>query len=274
MPAARRFTATRTCTTAMRPNASAAADRNTNALTTSVLSAPAISLRNSKTASMSDPEIAHLEHEDVAEHHPCAGEREAHLGETLIPDAGVEVGRDEIKQKEDHDRQAGEKQRRELALCGERLDLAPHLEALADYARQVRENFGQVATGRALDRNGGHKQRQVFLPDAEVEVAHRGLDIGAVGDLVGRDAKLGPDRIRQFLCDEADRHRYRMPGAQRAHDDVHRVRKLSCEFVMAPLAHEQQRRERQSEAGKKAGAARFGEFAAELQNSEERAAAS
>src|SRR3954468_24405950 len=198
MPAARRFTATRTCTIAMTPKASAAADRNTNALTTSVLSPPAISLRNSKTASMSDPEIAHLEHEDVAEHHPCAGERESHLGETLIPDAGVEVWRDEIKQEEDDDRQAGEEQRRKLALCGERLDLAPHLEALADHARQVREDFGQVATGRALDRDGGHKQREVSLPNPEVEVAHRGFDIGAVGDLVGRDPELGPDRIGQF----------------------------------------------------------------------------
>src|SRR3954463_10925944 len=197
MPAARRFTATRTCKIAITPNASAAADRNTNALTTSVLSPPAISLSNSKSASMSDPEIAHLEHEDVAEHHPCAGKREAHLGETLIPDAGVEVGRDEIKKEEDDDRQAGEEQRRELALSCERLDLAPHLEALADHARQVREDFGQVATGRALDRNGGDEQRQVFLSDAEVEVAHCGLDVGAVGDLVGRDAELGADGIGQ-----------------------------------------------------------------------------
>src|SRR5262245_17211245 len=108
MPAARRFTATRTWITAMRPNASAAADRNTNTLTMMVLSPPDRSFRSSNTASMSDPEIAHLVHEDVAQHHPYAGQREAHPGQALIPDARVEVGGGEIEQEEDHDRQAGE----------------------------------------------------------------------------------------------------------------------------------------------------------------------
>src|SRR3954454_7260941 len=99
MPAARRFTATRTWMTAIIPNASAAADRNTNRLTTSVLSPPVMSFSNSNTASMSDPEIAHLVHDDVAEDHPRGGQREAHFGEALIPDAGVEVGGDHVEQQ-------------------------------------------------------------------------------------------------------------------------------------------------------------------------------
>src|ERR1043165_7223890 len=180
---------------AITPKARAPADKNTNALTRNVLSPPEISLRNSNTVSMSDPETAHLVHDDVAEDHPRAGERESHPGEALIPDDGVKIRRHEIEQKEDRDRQAGEKQRGEFALGGERLDLAPHLETLADHRREVLEDFGEVAAGRALDRHGGHEQRQVFLADAEVEVAHRGLDVGAVGDFVRRDAEFGADRV-------------------------------------------------------------------------------
>src|SRR5215212_1658614 len=104
--AARRFTARRTCTSAITPNASAAADRNTNALTTRAEpSPPAVRLIRSNTASMSDPEVAHLVHDDIAEDHPHAGNAQPKLGEILIEDAGVEVRRDELEQEEDHDRQ-------------------------------------------------------------------------------------------------------------------------------------------------------------------------
>src|SRR6478672_11196160 len=112
---------------AIAPNASAAADRNTNTLTIVVLSLPTISFIHSKTISMSDPEIAHPVHDDVAEDHPRAGQRQAHLGEALIPDDGVEIRRHEIEQDEDRDRQAGEEQRGELALGSKRSNLAPHL---------------------------------------------------------------------------------------------------------------------------------------------------
>src|SRR5690348_7238060 len=115
MLAARRFTAMRTCTTAMTPNASAAADRNTNRLTIVVEPSPVIWVSRSNTASMSDPEVAHFVHDDVAAQHPGGGEPEAPFGQALIPDAGVEIRRHEIEQEEDHHRQAGEEQRRELA---------------------------------------------------------------------------------------------------------------------------------------------------------------
>src|SRR5436305_14122241 len=142
----------RTWSTAIRPNASAAADRNTNALTTIVEPSPPNPLSNSNTASMSDPEVAHLVHDHVAEDHPDAGDAQPQLGEVLIHDAGVELGRHHLQQEEDHDRQPEEKQCREFSFGGERADFAPHLEALADHTREALEKFAQVAAGRALDR--------------------------------------------------------------------------------------------------------------------------
>src|SRR5213075_337329 len=98
----------------MTPNASAAADRNTNALTIMVEPSPPNPLNNSNTASMSDPEVAHLVHDHIAEDHPGGGEREPHLGEALVPDDGVEVGRHDVEQDDDRHRQAGQEQRREF----------------------------------------------------------------------------------------------------------------------------------------------------------------
>src|SRR5215213_6112351 len=117
----------------MTPNASAAADRNTKALTIMVEPPPSIPFMSSYRRSMSDPEVAHFVHRDIAEHHPDARHRQAHLRQILIPHDGVEIRRHDVEQKEDRDRQAGEKQRGEFSLGGKRLDLAPHLEALADH---------------------------------------------------------------------------------------------------------------------------------------------
>src|SRR5262245_53250404 len=119
MLAAPRFTAMRTCTTAMTPNASAAADRNTNRLTIMVEPSPVNWASRSNTASMSDPDAAHLVPDDVAGQHPAGGEPEPPFGQALVPDAGVEVRRHDVEQEEDHHRQAGEEQRRELAFRGE-----------------------------------------------------------------------------------------------------------------------------------------------------------
>src|SRR4029077_15748718 len=139
---------------------SEAADRNTNALTIMLEPSPAKPLMNSNTASMSDPEVAHFVHDDIAEDHPGPSQREADLGEALIPDDGVEVGRHDIEQKEDRDRKAGQKQRREFSFRRERLDLAPHLEAPGNRAGRVLQNSAQVPPGRAQDRHGGDEQRQ------------------------------------------------------------------------------------------------------------------
>ena len=57
-------------------------------------------------------------------------------------------------------------------------------------AGKVFQNFAEVAAGRALDRDRGDEQRQIVLADAEIQVAHAGFEIGAIGDLVGDDAEL------------------------------------------------------------------------------------
>ena len=110
--------------------------------------------------------------------------------------------------------------RRRAAFRRQRADLAAHLEAIADDGRQVFEDFAEIAAGRALNRDRGHEQRQVVLADAEIEIAHRGFEIGAIGDLVGDDAELAADRIRHLARHHGDRDRHRVAGAQAAHDDV------------------------------------------------------
>ena len=69
------------------------------------------------------------------------------------------------------------------------------LKRCADHAGEVFQDFAEIAAGRALDRDRGDEQRQVVLADAEIEIAQRGFEIGAVGDLVGDDAELAADRI-------------------------------------------------------------------------------
>jgi hypothetical protein len=73
-----------------------------------------------------------------------------------------------------------------------RANLAAHLEPLANDRRTGSQYLAEIAAGRALDRDGGHEQREVVLADAVIEIAHRGFQIGAVGHLVGDDAELGP----------------------------------------------------------------------------------
>ena len=132
------------------------------------------------------------------------------------------------------DRQRREDHRRGAALGGERADFPPHLEALADDAGKVLQDFAEIAAGRALDGDRGDEQRQIVGADAGIEVAHRGFQIGAVGDLVGHDAELAADRIGHFAPHHGDGDRHRMAGAQAAHDDVERVGELGGEFLLPP----------------------------------------
>src|ERR1044071_4848047 len=158
----------------MNTNASAAADRNTNALTIMVEpSPPNMPLMNSNTASMSDPEVAHLVHDNVAHQHPRYREAEPPFGNVELYDRPIVIGRHHIEQQEHRDRKSGQEYRRELSFGRERLDLAPHLEALADHGRKVGKDLAQIAAGRALNGDRRDEQRKVLLADAEVEVAHR-----------------------------------------------------------------------------------------------------
>ena len=119
-------------------------------------------------------------------------------------------------------------------------------------AGQVLQDFAQIAAGRALDRDRGDEQRQVVLADAEIEVAHRRLEIGAVGDLVGDDAEFGADRVGHLARHHRDRDRHRMAGAQAAHDDVDGVGKLRAELLLAALAHESQHQDTAARARRRA----------------------
>ena len=73
------------------------------------------------------------------------------------------------------------------------------LRRILKRCRMTAERFSrislEVAAGRALDRDRGDEQRQVVLADAEIEIAHRAFEIGAVGDFVGDDAEFGADGI-------------------------------------------------------------------------------
>ena len=167
-----------------------------------------------------------------------AGRDQRLLGERDVPDAGVEIRRHELDDQEHHDRQRRQDQRGGAAFRRQRADLAPHLEALPDHAGEVIEDLAEIAAGRSLDRDRGHEQRQVVLPDPDVEVAQRRFEIGAVGDFVDDDAELAADRIPHLARDHGQRDRRRMTGAQAAHDHVERVGELRAERLLAARPQE------------------------------------
>jgi len=56
--------------------------------------------------------------------------------------------------------------------------------------------FAQVAAGRAMDRHGGYKQRQISARP-EVEICALPFDVGAIGDLSAADTGI---RCRSGSC--------------------------------------------------------------------------
>src|SRR5262245_33006043 len=94
MPAARRLTSVRTRIEAMTANAIVAAAANTSTL---IMTVGSLAAGNRvKIVSMaSDLEADHAVHDVVADHHPRAGRAQRQLGEVDVPDAGIEVGRDQ-----------------------------------------------------------------------------------------------------------------------------------------------------------------------------------
>jgi hypothetical protein len=139
---------------------------------------------------------------------------------------------------------------------------ARHLKAFADDGGEVFQDFAEIAAGRALDRDRRDEQWQVVLTDAEIKVSQRGFEIGAVGDLVGDDAELRPDRVFHFAPHHADRDRRRMAGAQAAHDDVETVGELRAELLLAPPAQDAQEQVRHDEPAEQADQDRMEEIAA------------
>ena len=78
------------------------------------------------------------------------------------------------------------------------------------------------------------------MPDAEVQIAHRGFEIGAIGHFVRDDAELLADRVGHFSPDHRDCDGHRMAGAQRSDDYVDGIRKLRTKLFLAAVAQEPQ----------------------------------
>src|SRR6202023_3274675 len=145
MPAVRRLTAPRTRTAAITPKLRMAVARNTS--TAIIRVEPLANNASKKPESMSDPEIDQPVHDEIADHHPGAGDRQRLLGDGLVPDAGVELRRHDLDHGEDADRQRGQDQGGGARLGGEGADLAAHLEALANDGRQVLQDLAEIAAG-------------------------------------------------------------------------------------------------------------------------------
>src|SRR5581483_5880081 len=91
----------------MTPNVSTVVARNTSSASIMLELSPNTSSSRSVIAGMagSDPEIHHAKHDQIADSHPAAGEHQGLLGDVLMPDAGVEIGRDKLDDEEHRDRQ-------------------------------------------------------------------------------------------------------------------------------------------------------------------------
>src|SRR5215207_9954045 len=119
----------------MTEKASVPAARNTRIPTSVVL--PSFSIRSSMPIALSNLEVDHAEHDDVADQHPAAGGSKANLGDVLVPDAGIELRRDDLDDQEHQDRQRRQDHRRRAAFGGERANLAAHLETLANDGGEI-----------------------------------------------------------------------------------------------------------------------------------------
>src|SRR6185369_3156923 len=104
MRAVRRLTAPRARTNAMTAKATVPVARNTSSASIRLLLSRNVLLMNSASIA-SDLEVDELVHDEVADTHPAAGEHQANLGELLIPDADVEVRRNEVDHGKHADRQ-------------------------------------------------------------------------------------------------------------------------------------------------------------------------
>src|SRR5437763_15130341 len=140
MPAARRRTPRCTRIVAITQKAIVAVPKNTSRLSIR-LSSNTPSRRSKIAPMLSDPEIHHAVHHEIADAHPQAGKPESDFGDLMVPYAAVKIRGDQAEQEEDGDRQAGQEKRGEFPFRGERLDFSPHLEALADGGGQVLQNL-------------------------------------------------------------------------------------------------------------------------------------
>ena len=134
---------------------------------------------------------------------------------------------------------------------GDDAHLALHLEALADDVRQVAQDLGQVAAALALRQHRGHEEPGVEQRDALGERLERVAQRHAEVLLVVEQPELAGHRLRRLFGDERQPGREGVAGAQRARDQIDRLRELLLELPH-PLrrleADDQERHERQQGA--------------------------
>ena len=107
--------------------------------------------------------------------------------------------------------------------------LPENLEPLAHDVRQVLEDLGQVAAGFALDQHGGGEKTHIDDRHPLCEVVERVLERQAKVLLVERLAELRSDRLLHLVGYHLQAGRERVPGLQRAGNQVERLRERFLE---------------------------------------------
>ena len=132
------------------------------------------------------------------------------------------VGVHAVHDGEQHRRQRQQHDAGQPAFAGERLDLAPNLEPLADQVADLVEDFGQVTTRLPLQDDGRGEELEVEVGNALGEVFERFLERLAEVLLFERAAEFAADRVGHFLRHQAEAGRQAVAGTQRAGDQLQR----------------------------------------------------
>src|SRR4051812_3725410 len=146
---------------------------------------------NSNTDDLAHPQSAHSHQKQHA-----VDDLQTHR---VSPQHAHETRIDDVDNDGDYEGQKPYHPARHPALRGKYLNLSQQLEALADKGTEVSQNFGEVATGFALDQDGDNKIAHIGAGHAVGEIHQRSLYRYAVVDLVVHNAKFAFDRILCFV---------------------------------------------------------------------------
>ena len=148
-------------------------------------------------------------------------------------------------------RQARKHPARDAAVRGDDAHLPLHLEALANHVRQVAQNFGEIAAALTLRQHGGHEEPGVEQWDALGKRLERVAQRHAEVLLIVENAELARDGLRRFFRNDCQPGCKGVSGAQRACNQLDRLRKLLLELLHSLLrleADDEERHERQQGA--------------------------
>ncbi len=169
----------------------------------------------------------------------------------FAPQLAVVVRRQDQQCAEDQEWQGRQTHRRHAALSRHSLDPASHLEARPQHARQVAQQFAQVAAGLGLNGNGDDHERKIILTDAHARLVHGAFQVQPVCQFVGGEAEFGADRIIHFACHHGDCDRQRVASLKAAHHDVDGFGQLFLELGATALPQVAQDHDRQTDAASK-----------------------